>query len=291
MDKKTVTLALMLAAAAPAAHAILVTASTTSAASFRTCIAGTSGCDQIVTGPPAASFNDGLPGATSAHVAGSVPGYGSAQASVSLSGTIGAPFFSAMATGMPSTRTNTTSFALQSYTYTGAGPATRTFGGTLTYSQTSTGTYAPDIGDGVVAGLDIFTLRVPAVEAGTTAGDNLVALASLSTLPGYTSLGSQSFEDTASAFNGLAHLAVTTTLQPGEVVWVLALLQTPATSGGTTDASHTFVTGWDDPSGLTPAVAVSAVPEPDTQALIGLGLLALVARRGKRARPRAGRGR
>jgi hypothetical protein len=261
----------VLLAVAPAAHAVLVSASTTTAASFRTCIAGVSGCDSI-TGRGASS--DGLPGAAAAHVAASAPGFGSAEASVSLSGTIGAPVIVSRASSLAGARVNTTSFALQSYTYTGTAAATRTFGGTLTYSQTSTGSYPADVGGGVNAGFDVFTLPVSAIEAGDTAADNLGALATLSDLPGYTLLGSQSVFDPATTPNGSATLGVTVTLDPGEVVWILALLQTPAVNGGEIDASHTFITGWDDPSNLVPA-SVSGVPDPGTAALLGLGLASM----------------
>ena len=64
------------------------------------------------------------------------------------------------------------------------------------------------------------------------------------------------------------------TLDPGEVVWVQTLLQTPAVNGGIVDASHTLVTGWSDPTNLVPAV-VAPVPEPSELDLLGVALVSL----------------
>lgn len=132
---------LMLAVAiwitAMGAQAIMVTSDTAEGLSFRTCIAGVSVCDSVTA--PAAQAYGGLPGAllSSASLPYS-PSFGSASGSVTLSGTIGAPILRTLATSVAGARTNTNSVAIQEYTYTGLSTTDRTFGGTLSYTQTIT---------------------------------------------------------------------------------------------------------------------------------------------------------
>jgi len=238
---------------------------------FRNCIVGATACDDI--SPRIDFVNGGFPGAASSSASASLAGYGTASGSVSLSGVIGAPVLTASATSAAGTRQNTNSIALQRYTYTGATPTTRTFGGTLTYSQTLTGSYPLAVGIGVLAAIDVFTLSVSEIDVGSTADSNFDALFNPSALPGYGEIGSQNFEATTTTANGFAALAVTLTLQPGETFWVWTILQTPAVNGGFSDASHTLVTTWDNTAGLVPAV-IAAVPEPTPLLLIATAALA-----------------
>jgi hypothetical protein len=255
---------------ATAAHAVLITFGTAEGISFRNCISGVTGCDDV-TSTVFSGFG-GYPGAASSSASFSLAGYGTATGSVSLSGTIGAPIVTASATSASGTRQNTNSVALQSYTYTGSEATTRTFGGTLTYSQTSTGIYPLNIGSGVNAGIGVFMLPDSEVDVGNTPTSNYLALFN-SAFPGYIDLGFQHYEDTASNASGRAALGVTVTLNPGDTVWVSAFLQTPATNGGSVDAAHTFVTAWDNVANLTPAIV--AVPEPATLTLLGISLAVL----------------
>ena len=270
-------------------HAVEINAGTSEYVTFRDCVAGATACDEvshIVFG----QFG-GSPGAYSSAANVTYAGYGSAAGSVSFSGTIGAPILHASATSLAGKRTNTNSLALQSYTYTGSTPTTRTFGGTLTYSQTLTGTY-PDVGaTGVYATIDAFTLTATSIDAGTDSASNFYALfgepwtADPST--GYVDLAQDTFSDDTTHAGATGDLGVTLALTPGETVWLYVLLQTPAVDGSVIDASHTLVTGWNDPTDLVPAVTSLPVPvpEPAPVALFGLGLAAaLVARRRRAAR-------
>lgn len=273
--KKTALIAATVLVAGPmATRAVPITYDTAEFASFHNCIAGATPCDDI--GPTLGGVFGGNPGDATSSASATMAGYGTVSGSVSLSGTVGAPILRASATSESGTRQNTNSLALESYTYTGAAPTTRTFGGTLTYSQDLTGTFPFAVGDGVFAVIDVFTLPGSTVDVGATPAENFVSLLDLD-FPGYADLGSQTYSDSASNATGLATLGVAVILNPGETVWVWALLQTPATDGSTVDASHTFVTAWDNSADLTPGYRpppTVSVPEPgNTVALMGITLI------------------
>ena len=273
-----VTLALLLAAPL-LAHAVEITADTAEYVTFRDCIAGATGCDDV--SPIVSGLFGGNPGAVSSAASENFAGYGSASGSVSLSGDIGAPILHASASSDAGKRTNTNSVALQSYTYTGSDVTTRTFGGTLTYSQTETGAYPDDAG--VYATIDAFQLSTPGLEVGSTPDSNFYTLLD-GGYPGYTDIASDTFVDTGTTASGLGTLSVTVTLTPGETIWLQVLLQTPAANASIVDASHTLITGWNDTTDLTPAAISAPVPEPSSWALFGAGFaLLLTMRRLRRA--------
>ncbi len=274
--------ALALLAAAPfATHATEITAGTAEYITARDCTGGaTSTCDDV--SPIVASQFGGNGGAYSSAATATFAGYGTASGSVSLSGTIGAPVLHASATSLADKRTNSNSVALQSYTYTGAAAATRTFGGTLTYNQFETGLYQDNTG--VYATIEAFTLTASAIDVGTTPSDNFFALFNDDfSAEGYTLVGQMTYADTGTNPSGAGSFGVDVLLTPGETIWLRVLLQTPAANGSYVDASHTLVTGWSDGSDLTPAVTSLPVPEPAPLALFGLGLAALAIARRRRA--------
>jgi len=129
------------------AQAVEIAAGTAELITIRQCVS------DPVTGLPCYFLNPsilesfgGSPGAASSTASGGVPGIGSASGSVALSGAAGAPTLKAQANAGAGWRTNTNSVALQRYTYTGSTATSRTFGGTLTYAQSGTGTYPNGVG-------------------------------------------------------------------------------------------------------------------------------------------------
>src|SRR5271167_2424947 len=231
---------------------------TSALVTFRNCVAGVTACDSI--GTIQSEQFGGNPGDLSASASETYANYGSAATSVALSGVDGAPILHAIASSDTGARVNTNSIALQLYTYTGAVATTDTFGGTLTYSQTLTANNYP-VGAGVSASIQVFTLPTSSFNAGVTSQDNYSALFDPSTQPGYALLGSATYTDPNTNLSGTGMVGVPIKLQPGESVFVWALLLTPAPNGSVVDASDTFVTQWADSTNLTPA-DVAPVPLP-----------------------------
>jgi hypothetical protein len=272
-------LAVGLLAGPMTAQATWVDYGTSELVTVRDCIAGLSGCDSLVRQPVAMVYG-GLPGDATSAATVSLTGYGAAAGIVSLSGTIGAPILHTSASSDQGKRVSTNSIALQSYTYTGNSPDTRIFGGTLNYSQTITGSYPAAAAGGINAAIAVFTLPIAMIDVGDTAESNFDALFNVFGLPGYVDLGHDQYIDQITTADGLHTLGVAVTLDPGDTVWVWATVQTPAPNGSIVDASHTLITGWDNPADLTPAVSV---PEPATLALIGAALLGIAATRRRSA--------
>ncbi len=256
----------------PKASAIEISAGTSVYSTLRSCVAGVTACDSITA--PAFIEQGGLPGNLASSAFVTAPGYGVAYGSAALSGEIGAPILKGYAHGEVGKRTMTTAVAVQRYTYSGSETITRTFGGVLTYSQYATGDYGL-IGSGINAVISVFKLSADSFDAGTTERDNYDALlgGGLELADGFSTLGSdQHMAAALSTDAGFASLQVNVTLNPGDTVWVRAVIQTPGTNGGWVDASHTFVTQWNDATALAPA---SMVPEPGTLAFMTAGLLLL----------------
>lgn len=250
------------------ANAILVTSGTAEFIHSRTCLAQADGC--IVTGPNIAYYG-GNPGDAASSLSQTIVGHGLGEASSQLSGTIGAPILRATSTSFPDVFFNSQAIALQSYTYTGAASTTRIFDGTITYSQSMV-PLPIDIG-GVFANILIFKTSASSLEAGSTSKSNFVALSNdIYNLPDYIELGSGFYANSKTTASGNGAVNVSVSLNPGDTVWVQTILIASAFNGDIIDASHTFVTAWENGVDLKPA---STVPDIPTFALFIVGLVLL----------------
>jgi hypothetical protein len=181
----------------------------------------------------------------------------------------GAPVLGASSTSALGNYDVASAVALQSYTWDGTGSSIRTFSGTLEFSQTiSPGAVGPP---GVGADIDVFTLPTGQLfNAGVTPADNMNALLlNFNSQPGSADLINSAY----SSGVGGAFPSVTINLVQGQTYWVWTLLQAASNDGGSSNAADTFVTQWNDTTGLTPAATVSAPEIDSTSAAGGLTLL------------------
>lgn len=256
-------LSVALAFIAPPASALEVQSSIATRVTFRTCLPIQSTCDYFEM--TALGTFSGEPGALEAVASQAIAGYGESYASGSFSGEAGAPILKARAAAELGKRVSANVYALQRFTYTGDKTTQRTFEGTLTYSlENNNPEDAGSIGESVVnTAIHVFKLESLAFEAGSTAEQNMKSLFELTWVPldGYELLAYDRWEDGVTNSAGEATLAATVTLEPGDAVWVLAKIQTPAASGSAVDASRTFVTRWTDSTDLIPANVSPGIPE------------------------------
>jgi hypothetical protein len=241
------------------AHALEVQSSVGAYLTLRLCEEGTDPpCNRTVPGS-AITGAAGEPGDSNASLVIEDDARGSASLGVSLSGQIGAPVIKAIARSLPGTRANTNLVALQRYEYLGTEPQRRAFGGILTYQSALV---REDGLSGVNAAIEVFRMKADSVDLGDNATENFFALffRDFIYLPGYESFGFVQHIDTNSNAGGVHNLSIDIDLEPGDVVWVYVLLQTPATDGSVVDASRTLITGWDDPTDLVPAAVYFGGP-------------------------------
>lgn len=225
-----------------AANAELVQSTTGVMLTFRHCIAGETVCDSI--GPYEAASYGGLPGAPAAITSHADPAYGEASGSAQLTGMPGAAEMSANAISLPATRNGANSITLQRYTNESASAETLTFGATLTYNQTIPAENAAFAADGPTissanAEIYILSFDVDSLEAGTTAEENAALL-----LEGpdpsitATELGSARTEPSTNVSEADAKtFSITVTVEPGDSIWLWAILQSLAANGAEVNAT------------------------------------------------------
>lgn len=193
-------------------------------------------------------------------------------------GTIGAPTIKTDVYTSDIGRVSSGGWVLQSYTWNGNGPTERTIGGTLTFTQS--GGWPSDGGSAIAAGIWVFTtgssvatlLDTPGCSAGalTFGGESCIQNA--------TTLARDFFEPTETS--GPLDFFLDPITLTSDPIFILTSFAGFARLGGYVNAGNTFVTTFDSEVGLTPAA--TAVLEPGTLALLGLGLLGLgVSRRRK----------
>lgn len=209
---------------------------------FRQCIEGATACDSV-SETKLSSFG-GLPGDSEAQASQEDPAYGAANGRAKLTDSNGNAQLSAGISSLPGTRNGSNVFFIQRYTNTSMRTETFNLDANLTFDQTvpDGNSVFPDdspANSGANAELEIFTLNVDALEAGTTARDNNYLILD-GPPPGviYESLGeAASMGNNDGSGEGSKALAVNVLIPPGESVWLLGTLQAIGANGATVNAS------------------------------------------------------
>lgn len=210
---------------------------------FRQCIKGETACDSL-SRVQARKFA-GLPGDQEARARQQDSAYGVSEGSAKLTGAPGGSEMTASISSLPGTRNGGNTFMVQRYTNTGEQAESLTFSGTLNYDQTvpaENAAFPTDKGvdSTAVAELEIFTLNIDAIDPGTTAADN-----NNFELPddvGYKSLKNASVMGGGNVTGtGTRMLSGTVKLEPGDSIWLFAILQSLGANGAQVNASLSTV--------------------------------------------------
>ena len=164
---------------------------------------------------------------------------------------------------------------LQSYTWDGSGPATRTISGSLNLSQS--GGWPAGGGSIASAGMVVFTTG--SNTADFTCGSMAYANGGSLCAAGATILSQNLVTSTGGLTNQTIDLSLPSfdLTTPGETIFVLASTEFIGNGGGY--VSDPFTTTISDATGLTPA----SVAEPDPLALLAAGLAAMLLLRRRQA--------
>lgn len=257
-----------------ASEAALYDYSVTAAATQRNCVVTDIPC---APGPLLNQIINGLPGDLIASASVEGPGHARAYAS-NASFT---PALVADARAGRDFRFNGTAIALQSYTYLGDTPTTRSFEGLLTYAQNVPPSVDGDWERGVIATLMAFRLPSALIDFGDTAESNFAVLFNPFALTGFELIASNYFADTSTkpSFTTPTIFGIDFLLNPGDTVWIHASLATPAPSLASIGAGTSLTTRWNDATDIERGAREQTVPEPAGLALLAVGMLSALRRR------------
>ena len=248
-SKRLAILAMVLLTVPLTASADRIQSTTSVHLTFRQCIAGATACDSI--GPSQASKSAGLPGDLAAAASQADPAYGESVGSAKLTDAPAAAELNARVTSLPATRNGSNSIVLKRYTNEAVATQTLTVESTLTYEQVVPPENAGFPADapsrsGAFAEFVIFTSDANSFEAGTTAEDNFAALMSEEDPDiGFAVLESARATPARNVSEaGTEVFSRTVTLNPGDSIWLMAILQSIAANGAAVDADLVIDLGW-----------------------------------------------
>lgn len=242
-NKNTLLLSLLIATGPVSAD--LITSTTGVMVTSRDCIPGKTVCDSF--GRSTAQEVGGLPGARQAQASLGDPAFGKAVGSTIVRDAPGSAEMSASVKPLPGKRNGANGVFMQRYTNTSEQEESLTFMATLTYEQTipaenadfpdkhdeEAGTF--DLSSLASAEIYIFAMDIEAIEAGTTASDNMDALMGETELPeGVEPVelhSSKAKEHNNVNGTGTTELSGTVTIAPGNSIWMFAILQSLGANG------------------------------------------------------------
>lgn len=222
-----------------AAQAVSVQSTTSVFVSLRQCVSGETACDSV--GPSHRASVGGMPGSPVAKAVESDPDFGEASGIAQLKSEPGTGNTTMHVKSLPATRNGSTAFTLQRYTNTSERAQTLTFTGDVSYDQAvpeENSSFPKDGGglSGVFIEMELFSLEADSIEAGTTAEDNFRLFDKPP--PGYQTLDNASTNGLISDVTGQGErrLSTSTTLEPGDSIWMFTVVQTIAANGAVVEA-------------------------------------------------------
>ena len=210
---------------------------------FRECTAGETTCDSF--GPMLSATWGGIPGELLSEVSQADVAYGEAYGSAVLTEKPGVAEMKAIAVSLPATRNGSSSVVLQRYTNASESAETLTFEAELTYTQEVPAENAgfPEdahMGSGASAEIVIFTMDIDAIETGPTTAEVYSALSFEQEPAGLKDLDAARVGPNSNETGeGTSTLSATTIVEPGDSVWLWAILQGIVVNGATVNASLT----------------------------------------------------
>ena len=240
-NKCLMILAVALTTTPAVAMAELVQLGTANIVTFRQCIAGETTCDSF--GPMQLATFGGVPGELLSEVSQADVAFGEVYSSASIKKKPGAAELKAITLSLPATRNGSTSVMLQRYTNASKRAETLTFEAALTYTQevpAENAGFPDDAGmdSGATAEIVIFTMDADAIETGPTTAEVYAALSLEQEPAGLKDLDAARDEPSSNeTAEGASTITATTIVEPGDSVWLFAILQGIVVNGATVNAS------------------------------------------------------